>query len=61
MSADFVNHPTADLMQSALLLHDQAKFDIFLYSISRDDSSVYRSAPFRCVRQSRPDYETVGT
>ncbi|KAJ1492554.1 glycosyl transferase family 41-domain-containing protein, partial [Baffinella frigidus] len=42
VSADFVNHPTADLMQSALLLHDQSRFEIFLYSISRDDTSMYR-------------------
>lgn len=26
LSADFCNHPTADLMQSALLLHDKSKF-----------------------------------
>ncbi|EKX48034.1 hypothetical protein GUITHDRAFT_68991 [Guillardia theta CCMP2712] len=42
VSADFVNHPTADLMQSALLLHDTSKFEIFLYSITRNDSSMYR-------------------
>lgn len=42
VSADFVNHPTADLMQSALLLHDMGKYDIFLYSITRNDSSTYR-------------------
>ncbi|MGB1598060.1 MAG: hypothetical protein ACPIOQ_35210, partial [Promethearchaeia archaeon] len=28
LSADFCNHPTADLMQSALLLHDKSKFEI---------------------------------
>jgi len=42
VSADFVNHPTADLMQSALLLHDMDKYEVFLYSITRNDSSVYR-------------------
>jgi hypothetical protein len=28
LSADFCNHPTADLMQSALLLHDKDRFGI---------------------------------
>jgi hypothetical protein len=29
-------------MQSALLLHDKARFDIYLYAITRHDSSQYR-------------------
>ncbi|EKX47897.1 hypothetical protein GUITHDRAFT_69287, partial [Guillardia theta CCMP2712] len=43
ISSDFVDHPTADLIQSALLLHDDSKFEIFCYSITRDDdNSHYR-------------------
>ena len=42
VSADFCNHPTADLMQSALLLHDKSRFEIFLYAITRHDASQYR-------------------
>ena len=42
LSADFVDHPTADLIQSALLKHDKSRFGIFLYSISRNDESEYR-------------------
>ena len=50
VSADFVNHPTADLMQSAILLHDQTSFEIFLYSISRDDTSMYRQVLQREIK-----------
>jgi predicted O-linked N-acetylglucosamine transferase (SPINDLY family) len=42
LSSDFVDHPTADLIQSALLKHDKSRFEIFLYSISRNDESEYR-------------------
>jgi len=42
LSSDFVDHPTADLIQSALLKHDKDKFEIFCYSISREDDSEYR-------------------
>ena len=42
LSSDFVDHPTADLIQSALLKHDRARFEIFCYSISREDDSEYR-------------------
>jgi hypothetical protein len=42
LSSDFVDHPTADLIQSALLKHDKSKFEIFCYSISREDDSDYR-------------------
>ena len=41
ISSDFVNHPTADLLQSALLSHDTDKFEIFLYSITEGDDSAY--------------------
>jgi protein O-GlcNAc transferase len=53
VSADFVNHPTADLMQSALLLHDKGTMEIFLYSISRNDSSVYRKVLMREIPNFR--------
>jgi hypothetical protein len=48
MSADFLNHPTADLIHRALPLHDQLKFQIFCYSLSfksagdKEDDCVYR-------------------
>jgi len=42
LSSDFVDHPTADLIQSALLKHDKTRFEIFCYSISREDDSDYR-------------------
>ncbi len=42
ISSDFVNHPTSDLIQSAILEHDTAKFEIFCYSISREDNSECR-------------------
>lgn len=35
ISSDFVNHPTADLIQSALLLHDMSRFEVFCYSITK--------------------------
>jgi len=53
VSADFVNHPTADLMQSALLMHDQERFEVFIYSISRQDGSVYRKVLQREVSNFR--------
>jgi hypothetical protein len=42
LSSDFVDHPTADLIQSALLKHDRSRFEVFCYSISREDDSEYR-------------------
>jgi hypothetical protein len=42
VSSDFVNHPTADLIQTALLLHDRERYEIFLYSLASDDKSTYR-------------------
>ena len=42
LSSDFVDHPTADLIQSALFKHNRNKFEIFCYSISREDESDYR-------------------
>ena len=42
LSADFVDHPTADLIQSALIKHNAKRFEIFCYSISRDDDCSYR-------------------
>ena len=40
LSADFCNHPTADLMQSALLLHDKSKFGAFPLCLSRGHVSA---------------------
>ena len=42
MSADFVDHPTLDLLLSALLLHDRSRFEVFCFSISREDDSPAR-------------------
>jgi hypothetical protein len=49
ISSDFVNHPTADLIQSALLQHDKTKFEVFCYSITKDDNSEYRKTIERWV------------
>jgi protein O-GlcNAc transferase len=42
MSSDFVNHPTADLIIRALLLHNGDEFETFCYSLAKDDHSSYR-------------------
>ena len=42
ISSDFVNHPTLDLIPSAILEHDTAKFEFFCYYISREDNSECR-------------------
>jgi len=49
ISSDFVNHPTADLIQSALLQHDRTKFEVFCYSLTKDDNSEYRKTIERWV------------
>ena len=38
MSSDFVNHPTADLIIRALLLHDGDEFETFCYSLAKVSS-----------------------
>ncbi len=61
ISSDFVNHPTADLIQSALLLHDRTKFEVYAYSITKDDDSDYRRRlateleHFQTLRSSHSD------
>lgn len=43
VSSDFVDHPTADLMLSAIEHHDSSQFNVFLYALgSSDDSGVRR-------------------
>jgi len=42
LSSDFVDHPTADLILSALRTHDRTRFEIFAYSISQTDCSDQR-------------------
>jgi hypothetical protein len=55
LSADFCNHPTADLMQSALLLHDKTRFDIYLYAITRHDTSQYRQV----LKREIPNFRSL--
>lgn len=61
ISSDFVNHPTADLIQSALLMHDRSKFEVFAYSITKDDDSDHRRRlsseleHFQTLRSSHAD------
>ena len=42
VSADFHSHPTMHLMGSFFGLHDRSLFEVFAYSIGRDDGSAYR-------------------
>ncbi|MEH2327498.1 MAG: TIGR03032 family protein [Nostoc sp.] len=42
LSNDFRNHATSHLMKSLFNLHDQANFEIFVYSFGTDDNSEYR-------------------
>lgn len=41
VSADFINHPTAHLMQSMVALHNREHFEVFYYSLAADDGSAY--------------------
>ncbi len=42
VSSDFHNHATAQLMLSLFGLHDRADFEIYAYSLGKDDGSEYR-------------------
>ena len=42
VSSDFHNHATAQLMLSLFGLHDREGFEIFAYSLGKDDGSHYR-------------------
>lgn len=43
VSSDFVDHPTADLILSAIEQHDSGQFNVFLYALGlSDDSDVRR-------------------
>lgn len=42
VSADFHNHATAHLMLGLFSRHDRKSFEVFGYSMGRDDSSYYR-------------------
>jgi hypothetical protein len=42
-------------MQSALLLHDKARFDIYLYAITRHDSSQYRQV----LKREIPNFRSL--
>lgn len=43
VSADFRNHPTAHLMRSLFAAHDRRHFEIYGYSLRKDDGSGYYS------------------
>ena len=53
MSSDFVNHPTADLIIRALLLHNSEEFETFCYSLAKDDNSSYRRVLEKEIRNFR--------
>lgn len=55
MSSDFVNHPTADLIIRALLLHNTEEFETFCYSLAKDDNSTYR----RMLEQGIPNFRLM--
>ena len=42
VSSDFGNHPTAHLMQSIPGMHDRSRVEVFCYSLSSDDGTLYR-------------------
>lgn len=42
VSSDLGNHPLAHLMQSVFGMHDKRKFEVFCYSTTPDDGSVWR-------------------
>ena len=41
VSADFRNHPTAHLIGGLFRLHDRDRFEIYVYSLGKDDGSAY--------------------
>ncbi len=43
VSYDFRNHPLAHLMQSVFGAHDRGQFEVFCFSLSESDGSVYRA------------------
>ena len=55
MSSDFVNHPTADLIIRALLLHNSEQFETFCYSLAKDDNSTYR----RVLEREIPNFRLL--
>lgn len=42
VSSDFCNHPTSHLMQSVPGFHDNARVEVFCYSLSPDDNTSFR-------------------
>lgn len=42
VSSDFCNHPTSHLMQSIPGMHDRSKVEVFCYSLSADDGTLFR-------------------
>lgn len=42
VSSDFNNHPLAHLIQSIFTFHDRSKYEVFCYSLSRPDGSIFR-------------------
>lgn len=42
VSSDFHNHATAQLMLSLFGLHDRSAFEVYAYSLGKDDGSEYR-------------------
>lgn len=43
VSSDFGNHPTSHLMQSIPGFHDRSRVEIFCYSLSPDDGTMFRA------------------
>lgn len=43
MSNDYRNHPVAHLILGLFALHDRKRFNIFCYSLGKDDESSYRT------------------
>ena len=59
ISADFRDHPTAHLIRSLFRCHDHQRFEVYVYSLCKDDGSAY----YRQIRDNTEhfiDLSTVG-
>jgi len=53
VSSDFGNHPLSHLMQSVFGFHDRSKYEVFCYSLSRSDQSIWRQKIEQSVENFR--------
>ena len=58
VSADFRDHPVGQLMLPIFETHNRERVEVFAYSLSEDDQSVYHEKIRQCVDQFR-DFSSV--